>query len=239
MTIWSIIISIGIITWYVDLRSNKFIQITYLIDGRRGGESFTVYNVDNDWNIISTALCVYPPYNEGTVFTNIPNGKALIVYHIGSDVDGPLDNGGVLFYILGQTNGGLSYGYDNAGNRTSKTIEIDLNMASLRAAPSEIQEEAPIYKETIEYSSGIEKQATEILIYPNPTQGLFAVEIQNMPEETPGEIYLYRSSGQTIEKRNIGKNNRAEFDISRESPGVYFVNIHLGDKVSSWKIIKK
>ncbi|GAB6012760.1 T9SS type A sorting domain-containing protein [Viscerimonas tarda] len=227
--------------WYVDLGSNKFVQITYTLDGRPSGDSFYVYNVDDNWNIVSTAFWDFD-YSNGVITTVIPNGKALIVYDMGDDSYGSFDNySGLLFYILGYNSGGMSYVYDASGNRVSRTIIFATTNNSLRSAMrKEVPEEEVVYEEQIDYSDGIEKKEATILIYPNPTQGVFAVEIRNVPEEEiSGEIYLLKANGQLIDKKGIVKDSKVEFDLSREASGVYLVNIHLGENISSWKIIKK
>ena len=77
-----------------------------------------------------------------------------------------------------------------------------------------------------------------IRIYPNPTQGRFAVEINNVPDHASGQIHLLNSQGRLLEKKNIRSERKIDFDLSRELPGVYILNVQLGETISTWKIIK-
>jgi len=65
----------------------------------------------------------------------------------------------------------VNFGYDNAGNRISRTISL------LKSAPTSDSEEEPpvVYSEML--------SDIEIKIYPNPTDGLLKVEIRNLPEK--------------------------------------------------------
>jgi hypothetical protein len=199
-----------------------------------------MYNVDDNWNIIS-AIVENCSAGYDIASTSIPNGKALLVYCTGEDYNGPFDGTiGLYFHVLAKVNTGLSYGYDAAGNRISRTITLDTSGSNMMSV---MQGSVPavnlVYEEEIAFSTGIEEQKADILIYPNPTQGMFAVEIKTITEEISGEIYLMKANGQLIDKKKASKDGRVEFDISSEASGTYLVNIHLGDKVSSWKIIKK
>jgi hypothetical protein len=113
-------------------------------------------------------------------------------------------------------------------------------VATLRSATAEEPEEEIVFSEKLPYSSEIEKWEADIRIYPNPTEGRLAVKIDNIPdEEITGEIYLLDMNGRLLEKRSISSERKFDFDLSREVAGVYILNIHLGEEVSTWKIIKK
>ncbi len=121
----------------------------------------------------------------------------------------------------------VSYGYDAAGNRVSRTIVI----TQLKSAPAPEQEEhTTVYSEML---SGI-----KLDIYPNPTDGLLKVEIHNLPEGQTAGIMLYNLSGQLIlTKKGIEKS--AEIDISNQQAGTYLMKIVAGEYQTEWKIIKK
>jgi hypothetical protein len=124
----------------------------------------------------------------------------------------------------------VSYGYDAAGNRTSRTI---IYAAPPSPAPAEPQEdEAPpaVYSEML--------SDIEIKIYPNPTDGLLKVEILNLPEKQTANIWLYNLSGKLITSfRRI--TDFANIDISEQPTGTYLMKIVAGKNQTEWKIIKK
>jgi hypothetical protein len=112
--------------------------------------------------------------------------------------------------------------------------------AFLRSGTTEEPEEEIVFTEKLPYESGIEKWEAEIRIYPNPTEGRFAVQIDNVPdEEIAGEIYLMDMKGRLLERKKISLERKLDFDLSREVAGVYILNIQLGEEISTWKIIKK
>ena len=125
---------------------------------------------------------------------------------------------------------GLTYAYDSAGNRISRTITLGTGLKS-----SSAPEEETFFTETMDYLN----QETEVRIYPNPTKGRFAIEINNVQENVTGQIYLLNSQGRILDKKDIRSEGKFDFDLSRETTGIYLVNIHLGEAVSTWKIIKQ
>lgn len=74
-------------------------------------------------------------------------------------------------------------------------------------------------------------------IYPNPTKGIFNIDISGFEGEERN-IQVYDISGKKIrEVRN--SNNTEEIDLSRYSSGLYFVRIIINDKLYLEKIIKQ
>ncbi len=121
----------------------------------------------------------------------------------------------------------VSYGYDAAGNRISRTI----TMPALRSAPAPQPEEpAAVYSEML--------SDIEVRIYPNPTDGLLKVEMRNLPEGQTAGIWIYSISGKQISaQREI--TGFAEMDISSHPPGTYLMKIVAGEYQTEWKIIKQ
>lgn len=120
----------------------------------------------------------------------------------------------------------VTYGYDAAGNRTSRVIE----MPSLRSAPKPQEEEPVVYSEVL--------SDIELKIYPNPTDGLLEVEIHNLPEGQTANIWLYNISGRQVTSlRDI--TDYVTIDISDQAPGTYLMKIVAGEYQTEWKIIKK
>ena len=127
----------------------------------------------------------------------------------------------------------LNYTYDVAGNRTARTI---MSVAKAPQAPQVTKE-----LETVTELSNVITEK-DFLVYPNPTQGHFTVEINNMPHDMKGEAYLYDSNGRFIEKKSIHSHhlhNKLNFNISHKSAGMYVLNIRLEENTFTWKIVKK
>lgn len=127
----------------------------------------------------------------------------------------------------------VSFGYDSAGNRISRTIEFD----PLRSSSNEEEEPPPVYSEML---SNI-----ELKIYPNPTDGLLKVEILNLPEDQTADILLYDLAGKLITShRKAG--DFTEINISSQPAGIYLMKIVAGQTTSGgsqyqteWRIIKR
>jgi len=119
-----------------------------------------------------------------------------------------------------------SYAYDNAGNRTARVITLPLRSAP---APTEAKA-APALSDLI-----AEK---EILIYPNPTKGILTVEIKGYTEEMKAEFRLMDMSGKTIIDRKADSSSQT-FDLSRQTAGIYLLQIRINSEAVVWKIIKE
>ena len=129
----------------------------------------------------------------------------------------------------------VSYGYDAAGNRVSRFI--DLSSLRSASAPDEEEQPAAVYSEKL--------SDIEIKIYPNPTAGLLKVEIHNLPGDQTADILLYNLSGRLINSHK-GVNEFVTVDISAQPPGTYLMKIVAGETTfggsqyqTEWKIIKK
>jgi hypothetical protein len=120
----------------------------------------------------------------------------------------------------------VTYGYDAAGNRISRTIVM-----GTKSSPTTDEEEHPaVYTE---------KVADIILkIYPNPTDGLVKVEIYNLPEGQTANIWLYAMTGRLINTFK-GISDAVSINIGKQPEGVYVMKIEAGEYRTEWKIIKK
>ena len=122
----------------------------------------------------------------------------------------------------------VSYGYDSAGNRTSRTIIL------LRSAPAseDDEEEQPVevYSELL--------SDIELKIYPNPTDGWLKVEIYHLPEGQTAHIWLYNLSGNLITSfKEVS--DFENINLSGQPAGIYVMKIVAGEYQTEWRIIKK
>ncbi|WGH77011.1 T9SS type A sorting domain-containing protein [Tenacibaculum tangerinum] len=76
----------------------------------------------------------------------------------------------------------------------------------------------------------------EMVIAPNPNQGIFKVSMTNNEEE--GILEVIDLSGNVIYKGTIFKENPTEIDISREKSGGYVVKVSIKGEVYTEKIMK-
>ncbi len=125
----------------------------------------------------------------------------------------------------------IRYTYDAAGNRTERYIDMTPEVRSAKAAATEGDAAAPEELEDRSLSNAIR-------IYPNPTEGLLKVEIDNLQENQKASIALMTLQGQTVlRKSNV--QGMTELDISNSLQGTYIMRISIDGNNTEWKIIKK
>lgn len=102
------------------------------------------------------------------------------------------------------------------------------------------------------YVSDIQKNAKEtdliadetnpsslIIVYPNPTSGIFTIESLSKSDDVTCTINLINTSGQIIHNQKISSSvGKFNIDISGARPGSYFLQIITGKTVEFIKIIK-
>ncbi len=77
----------------------------------------------------------------------------------------------------------------------------------------------------------------KFIIFPNPTKDIFTVKI-NEPNKN-ANIELWNQQGKILEKHELGKNGKVNFDLSRYPSGLYFARVYNGQKYYSAKILKE
>ncbi|MDX1908478.1 MAG: T9SS type A sorting domain-containing protein [Bacteroidia bacterium] len=66
-------------------------------------------------------------------------------------------------------------------------------------------------------------------VYPNPSNGLFNLEIQGNPGVTY-QVKVVNLIGQTIAEQQVEPHTRTRFDLSNAPRGVYFIQISDGQE---------
>lgn len=124
----------------------------------------------------------------------------------------------------------LTYYYDETGNRTEKVIVLQKS-ASISSTDSKAIEEKEISTKDF-----------EVLLYPNPTDGIIKVEVNsNEPDEAESsqlQIEVYDLTGRVIlnTPANIGL---TLVNLSSHADGTYIMIMKYGERTSRWKIIKR
>lgn len=118
----------------------------------------------------------------------------------------------------------IRYDYDGAGNRLTRYIVMSPNRVAKSASIDEF------------LSDSLSER--NIRIYPNPTQGLLRIRIDQLSEEDICSIRLFSLSGQQILVMPL-QTTETELNISDQSNGIYILQIVLNGEASSWKIIKE
>ncbi len=139
----------------------------------------------------------------------------------------------VTFWISAQTSTpNISFEYDNDGNMEARYV---VNIPSKSTEKTDSIAENTSIEELDAYSIPTGKQT--ITIYPNPTLGTITVAITDLDLRQSNLIRIFDASGRLLVYRVI----QLEYEnIDIVGPaGIYLMNIHLGDNISRWKIIKE
>lgn len=119
----------------------------------------------------------------------------------------------------------INYEYDSAGNRIMRHV---VTIGQTPVLPRHVA------KPLGEDDNGQQK----IVIYPNPTQGAFSVEITGLRADKQNFYLLYTLSGKIMKKNNITV-PLTSVNISGAAPGIYLLDISLDGNISHWKIVKQ
>ena len=133
----------------------------------------------------------------------------------------------LLFALLlgsGIAHSQVSYGYDAAGNRISRTVTL---VKTAKATTDSVVQPA------IESLGKL-----QIKIYPNPTRGQLKVEVLGLEEGESGSIHLFSMNGGLILKEDI-TSSITNLDISNQPTGTYVMKIVAAGESTTWKIIKE
>lgn len=114
----------------------------------------------------------------------------------------------------------LVFKYDADGNRTRRTVSE--NCGQLRDA-LEISE--------------VTDNEEEMMVYPNPTSGIFKISMTKDFEEESSHYELYDVNGVMIMRNRLKK--ETDIDIGGLPSGVYLLKIVSGDDVISRIILKQ
>ena len=115
----------------------------------------------------------------------------------------------------------LSYTYDAAGNRISRTIVLGLKSADVQKQ---------------EFTETIARK--EIKIYPNPVESLLSVSIAGYDAGIVSECFVYNMAGALIKREKIS-GEITTLDMSSFSSGTYVLQISVNGEKSVWKIVKE
>ena len=171
-----------------------------------------------------------------------------------------------LFFAVAQQSG-VSFCYDASGNRMGRTIVLSSSQSAPQQSPQQSPQQAPAPNEnekndndfipnngTDFLTSDVVKSPenneisnkfytdklneSDVVIFPNPTRGALAVQIQNRNPEISHQLTVFNSRGSIVFQRS-GIENFTEIDLSAQPTGVYLLRISSQNSFISWKIIKE
>ncbi len=148
----------------------------------------------------------------------------------------------ILLIILAATGPLLSqvtFDYDDAGNRTSRTIILEEKSAEIppeNPDSSLVRSTEPGKGQTTEYSAEMGKFTLKI--FPNPNTGFFSIHIEGWDNKTTAEATVTTLTGsRLIEKPLNGP--LTNIDFQEQPKGTYLLIVNINGKKETWKIIKR
>ncbi len=127
---------------------------------------------------------------------------------------------------VAQTNKYL-FTYDNAGNRIGSTLT--LKSAQLSSQPDSVfyQEELNARFETL-----------KLKLYPNPTKGNIALEIQQYNEDMNFKIEVLDANGKKLQRIKVNS-DVTNMNLNNYASGLYFLKLISGKQYRILKVIKQ
>jgi hypothetical protein len=142
-----------------------------------------------------------------------------------------IENGGSATMIAGQKilylpgttvkAGGYMHGYISASDYCGQLP------AAIVSTGAGSNEELPVNTDKAEF-----------VVYPNPTNGNFTLEVKGNLPETALQIEIYTMQGERIMNNEINGLRKQVFMFGDMPAGLYFVKIVSGNEVSTIKLIK-
>lgn len=81
-----------------------------------------------------------------------------------------------------------------------------------------------------------DSQKTNVLLMPNPNDGHFAVQLNNLIDESLVNVQILDLKGQSVNYRSSKINGRIEFDLSEQQKGIYLLKIICAEEVQIMRI---
>lgn len=119
----------------------------------------------------------------------------------------------------------LSYAYDNAGNRVSRTIVFNRQQAAKTQK-----------KDSVSFNEILANK--EIKLYPNPVQTDLTVTINGFDKDVAGEYFLFDNQGRMLLHSKMNAES-FQLEMSSYATGNYIMRIVINGESTTWKILKK
>ena len=117
----------------------------------------------------------------------------------------------------------VTFGYDAAGNRVSRTITMSGGTVT-----------TDLHQVFVEVLG--ERQVN---IYPNPTKGMLAVEITGGDIDNDIRLTLYDLNGKQLQTLQLSTGINTPVDMLAYPPAVYILRLYMDGKTTEYKIIKQ
>ena len=138
---------------------------------------------------------------------------------------------------LAQQTSVVTFSYDADGNRITRSL-------SMRRIDNNVNHNADLWeqngqaKDTDLLSSAVDSfDAMEVSLYPNPTQAIVNLTIENIESDAILQAMLTTASGAVLYNKKIDGLYES-IDLTQYSPGIYYLRLTANEESHTWKIVK-
>ena len=103
---------------------------------------------------------------------------------------------------------------------------VDLNISQPNVEDCITNVETNIYQE-------------DFKVFPNPTKGLFTIQVENSDFSSKLKVVIYNINGQVIYQKKLDNKPEYQINLSAYPKGTYFLNISAKKKFYKAEIILK
>lgn len=137
----------------------------------------------------------------------------------------------ILFVIVHQTaqTQSITYGYDAAGNRTSRSLSV-LKSNELNPADTVVDEREALHNDML-------ADVEQVRVFPNPASDQLHIILPGA-SETAADYWLYNTQGVLLVQGKFEANDNT-LSLQEHRAGVYLLLIKNNQKTEQWKILKK
>jgi len=194
------------------------------------------------YDTVEVTVTQYNPLVETLPLRNltIPSGQANCfnaLYTITTGGDGTnftVESGAMVQMIAGQTIRFLPGTRSMHGSHLHAIIAPDGPYCCDNTPPP-----APSRAEGQDEQPAVGSQDQFFKVYPNPTTGVFTLELSRADETDIVNVEIYGILGEKILSRQLHGENRRVFDLSGNKPGVYLMRVMSGNEAGMAKIIRQ
>ena len=123
----------------------------------------------------------------------------------------------------------ITYGYDAAGNRTTRTIVVQKS-SGLNPADTVVDEREALHEDML---SDVE----QVKVYPNPASEQLHIVLPGT-SEAAADYWLYNTQGVLVVQGKFDASDNT-LSLHEYRSGVYLLLIKNNQKTEQWKILKK
>ncbi|MEI7981771.1 MAG: T9SS type A sorting domain-containing protein, partial [Bacteroidota bacterium] len=97
----------------------------------------------------------------------------------------------------------------------------------------------PLNPETAAITAETEPGSTLFRVYPNPTTGKFTLELNAPTGETNANVTIYGMLGEKVLQEKLEGTGKSDFSLTGRSGGIYIIQVTMGERTATAKIIKQ